>query len=934
MANNNETTTKFKVDITELKSAIQEAKRQIKIANSEFKSVSSSMQSWEKTTDGVKAKLKQLDSNLISQKNILKSLESQYDLTAKQMGKDSAAAENLKVSINNQKAVINQTENQIKYYNASLLTAETAEKIAAQTGKDVAQVFDQLSQEAKKAGDSAKGTSDGFMVMQGALASLIGDLGQKAINSVIDLGKQSLITAMAFSKSMSEVRAISGATVESYQQLENKARECGERTIFSANESAQALNLAAASSMNLTSASELATNTMQAFGMTIDGATEKLSNGLVCAQNNCSITTNQLGEAYINSAFNINSAGQAIETTTFLLAMMENQGLKGVELGSALNAIFTDMTARIQGMKEMICSAAASVLNANGNFQNLINILTDVKGPIDAIKDVTDFIKGAIENVKGPIDAIKGVTDSIKGAIENVKGPIDAIKGVTDSIKGAIENVKGPIDTIKGVTDSIKGAIENVKGPIDAIKGVTDSIKGAIENVKGPIDAIKGVTDSIKGAIENVKGPIDAIKGVTDSIKGAIENVKGPIDAIKDIPNSIKDVIGNVKDSIKGVMENGKKIIGFIKEWTNVTKLQELAQMALNFVMNANPIGIIITVIGLLIAAFVALWNNNEDFRNFWIGLWESISKTVGEAIGAIVDFFVKTIPETFSGVIDWIKENWVHILEFLLNPFVGLFHYFYDHCDEFRKFVDNAVNFIKELPGKIWTWLVQTIDKVKEWGENLIKNGIESAKNLVGNVINFIKELPGKIWTWLVQTIDKVKEWGQNLIKNGIDAAKNLVSNVVNFIKDLPGKIVEIGGNIVKGLWDGMCNMIGWLKRKIEDFGKSILDGIKGFFGIHSPSRLMRDEIGKYIPKGIAVGIEANAKSVLNTMKNLSADLVGSTKTTLLNSSKDLKFDAKKPNVVYNFYQTNNSPKHLSRLEIYRQSKNLLQYANIGGGI
>ena len=220
----------------------------------------------------------------------------------------------------------------------------------------------------------------------------------------------------------------------------------------------------------------------------------------------------------------------------------------------------------------------------------------------------------------------------------------------------------------------------------------------------------------------------------------------------------------------------------------------------------------------------------------------------------------------------------------------MGLFHYFYEHCDEFRKFVDNAVNFIKELPGKIWTWLSQTIEKVKEWGGNLIQNGI--------------------------------------------NAAKNLVSNVVNFIKELPGKIVEIGGNIVKGLWDGMCNMNGWLKRKIEDFGKSILDGIKGFFGIHSPSRLMRDEIGKWIPKGIAVGIEANSKSVLDTMKDLSADLVGSTKTTLLNSSKDLKYNAKKPSVVYNFYQTNNSPKPLSRLEIYRQSKNLLQYANIGGGI
>ena len=591
MANNNETTTKFKVDITELKSAIQEAKRQIRIANSEFKSVSSSMQNWEKTTDGVKAKLKQLDGNLVNQKNILKSLESQYDLTAKQMGKDSAAAENLQISINNQKAVINKTENQIKYYNASLLTAETAEKIAAQTGKDAAKVFDQLSQEAKKAGDSVKGTSDGFAVIKEALASIIGDLGQKAINSIMDLGKQSIMTAMAFGQSMSEVRAIAGATVESYQQLENKARECGERTVFSANESAQALNLAAASSMNLTSASELATNTMQAFGMTIDGATEKLSNGLVCAQNNCSITTNQLGQAYINSAFNINSAGQAIETTTFLLAMMESQGLKGVELGSALNAIFIGMTARIQGMRETICSAAISVLDANGNFQNMMDIFKNVGQIMDP--------------------------------------------------NGNFQNMRDILKDVVQITKEMKDAEE----------------------------------------------------------------------AVKFLSELAKDVIGDLSNLVKEGIENWPKIIEFIKNWTNVTKLQELAQKALDFVMKHSQIGIIITIIGLLIAAFVDLWNNNEDFRNFWIDLWESISKTVGDAIGAIVDFFVKTIPETFNGVIDWIKENWVHILEFLLCPFVGLFHYFYDHCDEFRKFVDNAVNFIKELPGKIWTWLSQTIE-------------------------------------------------------------------------------------------------------------------------------------------------------------------------------------------------------------------------------
>lgn len=877
MANNNETTTKFKVDITELKSAIQEAKRHIRIANSEFRSVSSSMQTWEKTTDGVKAKLKQLDSNLISQKNILKSLESQYNLTAKQMGKDSAAAENLKISINNQKAVINKTENQIKYYNESLLTAEKAEKIAAQTGKDAAKVFDDLSQEAKKAGNSAKGTSDGFTVMKGALASIIGDLGRKAINSIIDLGKQSIKTGMDFEKSMSEVKAISGATGESYQKLEEKARQCGESTIFSASESAQALkfmalagwdvekstnslegvlNLAAASGMDLAEASELATDTIQAFGMTSDDAAEKLANRLVYAQDNCSTTAKQLGEAYKNSASNMHAAGQDIETTTALLAMMANQGLKGSESGTALNAIVRDMTARMKDGKIIIGKTAVSVQDANGNFRNMIDVLRDVD------------------------KATNGMGSAEKAAALQTTFTAESTKGLNHILSAGVDQAEEFSEKLRNVGDVAKETSDTMN---DNAEGDLKKMQSALEETL--ISMYKEIAPLLRTAIQ----------WITDNLIPGLKFIFDGLNEIKKIMESISPIIAGLGTSF-GILfaaqaiANLPKIIQLMKSWTVVTKLQALAQGALNLIMNTNPIILIISVIAGLIAAFVALWNNSEDFRNFWLGLWESISKAVGDAIGGIVEFFVKTIPDTFNGVIDWIKENWVHILEFLINPFAGLFHYFYDHCDEFRKFVDNAINFIKELPGGIWTWLTQTI----------------------------------KI----------VQEWGKNLVQNGIDAAKNLVNNVVNWIQALPGQIVEIGGNIVKGLWDGMCNMGGWLKRKIEDFGNSILDGIKDFFGIHSPSRLMRDEIGKWIPKGIAVGIEANAKSALNTMKNLSADLVGTTKTTLLNSSNDLKFDAKKPNVVYNFYQTNNSPKPLSRLEIYRQSKNLLQYANIGGEI
>ena len=103
MPRNNETTTKFKVDISELVTGMQKAQRQIKLANAEFKSATSGMDNWSKSADGISAKLSQLDKTLTQQKTILSGLEKQYDLVSKEMGEDSKEAENLKIKIENQK---------------------------------------------------------------------------------------------------------------------------------------------------------------------------------------------------------------------------------------------------------------------------------------------------------------------------------------------------------------------------------------------------------------------------------------------------------------------------------------------------------------------------------------------------------------------------------------------------------------------------------------------------------------------------------------------------------------------------------------------------------------------------------------------------------------------------------------------------------------
>ena len=435
--------------------------------------------------------------------------------------------------------------------------------------------------------------------------------------------------------------------------------------------------------------------------------------------------------------------------------------------------------------------------------------------------------------------------------------------------------------------------------------------------------------------------------------------------------------------ALAGLVQNITAIGGAMKAWFLGSKLVTAGQWLLNAAMAANPITLIIVAIVALVAAFVVLWKKSEAFRNFWIGLWDGIKSAAGAAkdwildkVEAIASFFTETLPNALGSVKEWISANWQSLLLMLINPFAGLFKYFYDNNSKFKEFVDTAVNFIKELPGKIWEWLVQTIAKVDEWATNMIQKARETASGFITNVITFISQLPGKIWTWLVGVITKVVEWRRNMIQKAIEIGTNFVTTIVNWFSqlpgkvwtwlseavakvaqwatslatkgreaaqslvnavvekasELPGKIVSIGSDVINGLWNGIRDKVGWLKEKISGFVGNVTSWLKKFFQIGSPSKLMEKEIGRWLPEGIAVGIDKNAKSVLSSVKSLVGDTLSTTSGSLgavRGATGGTRMAA--GSVVNNYYQTINSPKQLSRFEIYRQSKNLLGLA--GGG-
>lgn len=170
---------------------------------------------------------------------------------------------------------------------------------------------------------------------------------------------------------------------------------------------------------------------------------------------------------------------------------------------------------------------------------------------------------------------------------------------------------------------------------------------------------------------------------------------------------------------------------------------------------------------------------------------------------------------------------------------------------------------------GNIWNWLVNTANNIYKWGVDIQKKATDAVTGFFNNVMNWFKQLPGNIWNWLSKTITNLISWGNNMKNKAVSAMKNMVSGIINTVRNLPGEMLNIGKNIVQGIWNGISGAVGWLWNKITSFCNGIVDGIKDVLGIHSPSRVFRDEVGKFLALGLGEGFNDNLSSVYKKMQS-----------------------------------------------------------------
>lgn len=306
-----------------------------------------------------------------------------------------------------------------------------------------------------------------------------------------------------------------------------------------------------------------------------------------------------------------------------------------------------------------------------------------------------------------------------------------------------------------------------------------------------------------------------------------------------------------------------------------------------------------------LVAFFVNGWNSIVNFFTVSVPQWiaslvawfNSLPAQIGYALGFLLgtivqwgvntwNYLITNVPLWISGIVNWFAQLPGQIWNWLLNNINDITNWGNSVYNTATSFASNTINgiinFFAQLPGQIWNWLLNSINDIANWGNNVYNTATSFASNTINGIINFFSQLPGQMWNYLSNAISSVANWGANMVSTGVSAAGNLVSGIVNTITSLPGQMLDIGTNIVHGIWNGIINAKDWILGQIGGFASGIVDGFKDALGIHSPSRVMRDSIGKYIPQGIGVGIEDEMPDLQDNINSQVSDLTARLQTTV----------------------------------------------------
>ena len=716
--------------------------------------------------------------------------------------------------------------------------------------------------------------------------------------TVTALGTASVKTAADFEAAMSKVAAVSGATGSDLETLSKKAREMGSKTKFSASEAAEAMNymamagwktedmlssiegvmnLAAASGEDLATTSDIVTDALTAFGLSAQDSGH-FADVLAAASSNANTNVSMMGETFKYCAPIAGALGFSVEDTAEAIGLMANAGIKSTQAGTSLRTIMTNLSGEVKICGENIGEVTVATTNADGSMRDLSDILADCR------------------------TAFSGLSESEKAAAAESlvgKNAMSGFLALMNAGEGDIAKLSGAIDNCNGAAQSMADTMNNnLEGQLTILKSQLQELAISFGEILLP---------AVKKIVGWVQGFIDVLNSLPDGVKETIVTVALIAAAL----GPVLIVIGKIITAVGTIMTIVPKVVGVIKA-------VKTAFLALNATMLANPIVLIIAAIAALVAAFIYLWNNCDEFRQFWIDLWESIKEIAVVVWEALKEFFVaawefiKTTAETvwnglasfFTGLWEEIKNTFTTVvnaistfLSTMWNTIKSVAETIWNAISTFfttiwngiKTVVTTVVTAISTFLTTAWNTIKTVITTVLNAIKTVFSTVWNAIKNVVTTVVNGIKNTITTVWNGIKNTVSTVVNaiktavsiafsamWNgiKNTISGIYNTIKNGFNNAVNFIKNLASSAFSWGADIINGIVNGIKSCIG----KVKDAVCSVADTIKSFLHFSVPDEGPLTEYESWMPdfmSGLAKGIVKSKGMVKDAVSGLAADMV-----------------------------------------------------------
>ena len=679
-----------------------------------------------------------------------------------------------------------------------------------------------------------------------------------ATTAVGGLAAASVKVGSNFESSMSQVAATMGLTTadiangsEEFEILAQAAKDAGATTAFSASQASEALNylalagydaqtaadalpavlnLAAAGSMDLAYASDLATDAMAALG--IEASNENLTrfgDEMAKTASKANTSVAQLGEAILTVGGTAKSLAGGTTELNAALGVLANRGIKGSEGGTALRNVILSLSAPTDKAADAMKSLRLEVYDASGNMRPLNEIFKDLNA---SMENMSEGEKTQVLNeIFNKVD--------LKSAQALLAGCGDEFDNLADAFANSGGAMQDMADT----------QLDNLKGDLTILQSGLEGLGiAAYEGMQGPLREAVQLATSMVGDISaafNEGGLTAAVGAVGGALADMVTYVAGLA------PQMINAGVGLLTSLISGIQQNLPALAsGAVEIVTSLvngiaTMLPQLATTAVQLVTAlANGIAAALPdLIPTAVQAVVTLVQGLIENIPALIEAAAALIQGLTDGVIAAIPILVAAIPTIITSLVTVLLENIPVIIQAGIDLLTAL------------------VGALPEIIAAIVAVLPQIID------------GITTA--LLNNIPLLI-EAGIQLLTALITNLPQI-------IATIVTAVPEIVSAIVSAFAGLAGSIVDIGANIVSGIWDGICSMATWIKDKVTGFFSGIVDGVKDFLGIHSPSKVFSD-IGNNTVEGYADGVDdganANEKRVLNTVGGLSdsmADALGS---------------------------------------------------------